>query len=121
MSRWDGIDYLDLIPECVVGDEPADEPGKVRLLTPRYSGPILGRFLQPRLRGERRWVRVPLDARGSWLWQRLDGRTPVRELARAFAAAFPEDADATPERLCHYIEALVQHGFARHTNIDTLK
>lgn len=120
MSRWSGIDYLDLVPEQVVGHEPGPEPGKVRLLVPRYGGPVLGRLLQPRLKGDRRWVRVPLDARGSWLWQRIDGRTPVRELARGFAAAFPDDAEATVERICHYIESLVQNRLVRHTNYEAL-
>jgi hypothetical protein len=121
MSRWSGIDYLDLVPEHIVGHEPGAEPGKVLLLTPRYGGPILGRLLQPRLRGERRWVRVALDARGSWLWPRIDGRTTVGELVAGFAAAFPDDADATAERLCHYVESLVQNRLLRHTNIDALK
>jgi hypothetical protein len=121
MSRWSGIDYLDLIPEHAVGHEPGAEPGKVVLLTPRYGGPFFGRLLQPRLRGERRWVRVALDARGSWLWPRIDGRTTVRELAAGFAAAFPDDADATAERLCHYLESLVQNKFLQHTNIDELR
>lgn len=121
MSRWEHIDYLDLIPERIVGHEAGAEPGKVALLTPRYGGTLLGRLLQPRLRGDRRWVRVPLDARGSWLWERLDGRTPVRDLVRDFAAAFPDDAETTVERLCHYIESLVQNRFARHTNVEDLK
>jgi hypothetical protein len=120
MSRWDGIDYLDLIPEHAVGQEPGADPGKVQLLTPRFAGPLLGRFLQPRLHGERRWVRVPLDARGSWLWQRIDGRTPVRDLVHGFAAAFPDDAQDTAERVCHYVEALVQNKFLRHTNYKEL-
>jgi hypothetical protein len=121
MSRWGNIDYLDLVPARVVGHEPGAEPGKVRLLAPRFPGRLLGRLLQPRLRGDRRWVRVALDARGSWLWERIDGRTPVRDLVRGFAAAFPEDTEAAAERVCHYVEALVQNRFVRHVNIDDLR
>ncbi len=121
MSRWHNIDYLDLIPEHVVGHEPGAEPGKVRLLTPRYGGPVLGRLLQPRLRGDRRWVRVPLDARGSWLWRHIDGRTSVRDLVRGFAAAFPDETDDAAERVCQYVESLVQNRFLRHTNTDDLR
>jgi hypothetical protein len=120
MSRWDGIDYLDLVPEHAVDQEPGLDAGKVQLLTPRYSGPILGRLLQPRLRGARRWVRVPLDARGSWLWQRIDGRTPVRDLVREFAVAFPDEGQDTATRVCHYVESLVQNKLLRHTNLDEL-
>jgi hypothetical protein len=120
MSRWSGIDYLDLVPEHAVAHEVGAEPGKVVLLTPRYTGPVLGRVLQPRLRGDRRWVRVALDPRGSWLWLRIDGQTAVRKLVEGFAAAFPEDAEATAERVCHYVESLVQNKFVRHTNVEDL-
>lgn len=120
MSRWQDIDYLDLVLERVVGDEPGADPGRIRLLAPRFGGLLCGRQLQRLLRGERRWVRVPLDERGTWLWRRLDGRTPVRDLLDGFAAAFPAEAVDTAQRVCFYLEALVQHGFLRHVNADEL-
>ena len=120
MSRWHDIDYLDLVLTPAVGDEPGADPRRIQLLAPRFGGLLFGRQLQRLLRGERRWVRVPLDERGTWLWRRLDGRTPVRDLLEDFAAAFPEETVDTAERVCFYLEALVQHGFLRRVNADQL-
>lgn len=77
----------------------------------RFQDAILGRLLQPRLRGDRGFIRVPLDRRGSWQWSRVDGERTVGDLARLYREAFPEDAEQIEERLCHYVAALAGHGF----------
>jgi hypothetical protein len=105
------INYLDLIPSHAVESEPQGEPDRVVLRMPRFRDAIFGRLLQPRLRGDRRFIRVPLDRRGSWLWSEIDGQRTVGDLARRFRAAFPEDAGQVEERLCHYVAAMVGHGF----------
>lgn len=126
-SAWDGVDYLDLVPvRCVAFEErPAagDAAGQVVLLVPRYRDPFWGRVLQPRLGPAKRFVRVPLEARGSALWRGMDGRATVRDLLPAAAAAAPADdqggagdegidADADlARRVCLYLQALVDNGF----------
>jgi hypothetical protein len=109
--RLEGVNYLDLVPVRLVDSEPGSEPARLLLRMPRYRDPILGRLLQPRLRGDRRFIRVPLDPRGSWLWPRIDGRRTVGELVGMFRREFPEDEAEIEERLSLYIAGLAAHGF----------
>lgn len=107
------VNYLDLVPVRAVECEHGDDPTRIQLCLPRFRDPLFGRLLQPRLRGERRFIRVPLDARGSWLWPRIDGQCTVGELARLLRQAFPDDTQDLEERLCRYVAALAAHGFLR--------
>ncbi|MDD5718839.1 MAG: PqqD family protein [Candidatus Krumholzibacteria bacterium] len=108
--RFQNTDYLDLVPARKVESEPGSDPARLLLLLPRFRDPILGRILQPRLRQHRRFIRVPLDPRGSWLWTQVDGERTVGELARGFRAAFPADVEHVEVRICHYVAALESHG-----------
>jgi len=105
-----GVNYLDLVPRRLIDSEPADD-GKVRLLMPRYRDPLGKRLLQPLLRGDRRFIRVPLEGRGSWIWSQVDGDRTVGQIAVAFRAAFPEESEQVEERVCQYVAALVGNGF----------
>lgn len=109
--RLEGVNYLELVPIRLVDSEPGSESARLLLRMPRYRDPVLGRLLQPRLRGDRRFIRVPLDPRGSWLWPLIDGRRTVGELVGMFRREFPEDETEIEERLCHYVAALAAHGF----------
>jgi len=109
-SRWRNVNFLDLVPRRRVAHE-EDEEGRIVLLQPRYTDPVLGRWLQPRLRPDKRWIRVPLDSRGTWLWRHIDGARTVGELAAGFQAAFPEDQRDIPLRVSQYVGVLHQHGW----------
>jgi hypothetical protein len=104
--------YLDLVPHHAV-DAEIDDDGRVRVLMPRYRDPIFGRLLQPRLKGDRRFIRVPLDPRGSWVWQQVDGQRTVGAIARAFREAFPEEDGAIEERVSRFVAAMVGNGFLK--------
>ncbi len=110
-ATWDGVDYLDLVPTRLVAFEERPEDGQVVLLVPRYRDALWGRLLQPRLGPRKRFVRVPLEARGSALWRGMDGRARVRDLLPAAAAAAPGDGDDLARRVCLYLQALVDNGF----------
>ena len=103
--------YLDFVPRRIVDSEEGEADGSVVVLMPRYRDFFFGRFLQPLLRGDKRFIRVPLDPRGSWLWARVDGRRTVGELAREFRGVFPQDDEQVNERVCRYVAAMVGHGF----------
>jgi hypothetical protein len=109
--RLQGVNYLDLVPRHVVDAAPESDSGRVILLVPRYRDFLYSRLVQPFLRGDKRWIKIPLDPRGSWLWEQVDGRRTVGELARGFREAFPEDAEQVEERVSQYVAALVGNGF----------
>lgn len=103
-------DYLDLVPRRLVESE-SEEGGQVVLLAPRYRDAVWGRLLQPRLGPGKRFVRVPLEARGAALWRAVDGRRSVRELVAIVGEAAPGDGQDLARRTCLYVQALVDNGF----------
>jgi len=105
-----GVNYLDLTPRRLVECESEDD-GQVRLRMPRYRDPVGRRLLQPLLKGDRRFIRVPLEGRGSWIWGQVDGERTVGDIALEFRGAFPEETEQVETRVCQYVAALVGHGF----------
>jgi hypothetical protein len=104
------VDYLDLVPRRAV--EAVEEPGgRFVLLMPRYRDAVWGRLLQPRLGPGKRYVRVPLEARGAALWAAVDGRRSVRELVEAVRPVTAGDEDDLERRVCLYVQAMVDNGF----------
>lgn len=116
-SKWDDVDYLDLVPTRRVAFEERPAAGEdadglqVVLLVPRYRDAVWGRILQPRLGPGKRFVRVPLEARGSALWRGMDGTATVRDLLTAAESAAPGDGEDLARRVCLYLQALVDNGF----------
>jgi hypothetical protein len=116
-SKWDDVDYLDLVPTRRVAFEERPAAGEdadglqVVLLVPRYRDAVWGRILQPRLGPGKRFVRVPLEARGSALWRGMDGKATVRDLLTAAESAAPGDGEDLARRVCLYLQALVDNGF----------
>lgn len=83
------------------------------LLVPRYRDGLWGRLIQPRLGPAKRYVRVPLEARGSALWRAMDGQQTVRGLLAAASAAVPGDDEDLAHRVCLYVQNLADNGFVR--------
>ena len=102
-SRFAGVDFLDLIPLSAVEFERDGADERVVLLIPRYRDFLFGKLLQPRLGPDKRFVKMKLDARGSYLWGQMDGQCPIRDLVAGFQEAFPEDAEQAPERISGYL------------------
>ena len=117
-KRWEGVDFAGLIPVRTAPFEDGDRPGQIVLLQPRYQGWLLGRLIQPRLPDHKKYLRVPLEDRGSFLWGLLDGRRTVADLAAAFVAEFPAEADQAGERVAGYLYNLERNGFLEFTNLE---
>ena len=115
-SRWQGVDYLELVPRRRYGSEEDAAMGRTVVLMPRYTDPLFGRFLQPRLGPDKAHIRVPLEERGALLWPLIDGTRTVRELAGAVRDGFPEDADRGEERVSMYLHAMYEHKFIEYVN-----
>ncbi|MBN2491893.1 MAG: PqqD family peptide modification chaperone [Planctomycetes bacterium] len=87
------------------------EAGTVDLLIPRYGRSWIGRWLGRRLRPAD--IQVRLDARGSAVWQAIDGRRTVAEIAAAVAPAFEGDREHFNPRLAQFLEILARDRFIR--------
>ena len=59
---------------------------------------------------------VRLDAMGSFVWLRLDGRTTVGEIAEAMAADF--ELEQLSERVGLFVRGLRQHGLVAYPGWD---
>ena len=106
-----GLNFLDLVPKRSVTHVEGATPDKAVLLLPRFRGWVLGRFLQSLLRGDKRFIRVPLDARGSWFWYQVDGERTVGAIALAFREEYPEDDEQVEVRVSKYVGAMIANGF----------
>ena len=96
---------LDLIPRRLVEHE-TDGEGRTVLLIPKFRGSILGPFLQPRLK--RPFQRLNLDAFGSFVWERCDGRATVGAIADALRRKFGDAVEPAEERLATFIGQLTR-------------
>ena len=110
---WRGVDFARVVPERLVDCEDGGPGQDLTLLTPRYTGPLWGRLLQPRLGSDKRHIRIPLEERGAFLWRHIDGQRDIAALARLFCEAFPEDAEQAAERISTYVYAMAENGFIR--------
>lgn len=116
-TRWQGVDFMALIPVRACGWVEADAPGRVVVLQPRYGTGLLGRFLQPRLTESKKYLRIPLEERGSYLWKLIDGTRTAGDLAAAFSEAFPEDVQQVPERVAAYLYQMSENKLIDYANL----
>ena len=116
--KWRGVDFMALVPEKACGWTPGEEPGRVVVLQPRYRSGVLGRLLQPRLKESKKYLRVPLEERGSCLWGLIDGHMTVGEMAAAFGRDFPEDNNQIPERVATYLYQMADNHLIKFRNLN---
>ncbi len=114
MAGDDGGNLLDVVPRRVVAYERADD-GTVVLLEPKFPTGLLGRFLQPRL--SRPFFRIDLDEIGSQVWDALDGRRTVRQVAELLDEQHGADFDPDRSRLVLYLRTM--HGRGHITFDET--
>ena len=116
--KWRGVDFMTLVPRPTCGATAGTSPDKVVVLQPRFSSGILGRFLQPRLKETKKFIRIPLEERGSFLWSRMDGRRTVGDLAVVFGENFPDDGASVPERVATYLYQMSENNLIEFVNLD---
>ncbi len=111
MARKDPRNLLDLFPERGL-DHEVDDDGRVHLLEPKFTGPILGKLLQPRIQTP--YIKTRLDEVGTLVWLRCDGETQVRTIAARLAERFGDDFDPEHKRLALFLHALSSRGWIRY-------
>jgi len=107
-----------LVPQKACGWTDGDEQGQVVVLQPRFRAGILGRFLQPRLKDSKKFLRIPLEQRGSFLWNLMDGALTVGEMAVVFGHDFPEENDQVPERVATYLYQMAENHLIKFVNLN---
>jgi hypothetical protein len=112
-SPWQGLDFMELVPEPSREVEIDPQTGAVKVLIPRYDSWPFNRLIQPRLGPEKRFLRVPLEERGSFLWGLMDGRRTVGEMIPEFNSRFPDDAGDVPQRLATFFYTMQANKFIR--------
>lgn len=118
-KRWTGVDFSTLVAVPDVSCQVDPDSGKIVLLQPRYRDWFFGRILQPRLSGKKRYVRVPLESRGTFLWGLLDGQRTVGDLVLAFIEEFPAESQNAAERVAGFLYNMERNGFIRFSNLET--
>lgn len=101
-----GADLLALRPATARKWE-RGEDGLVRILIPRFTGRLLGRWLMPRLK--KPYFKLKLDEIGSFIWERCDGMRTGEEIAGLLAKQFPDLEDAS-NRLGQFLAMLFSLG-----------
>lgn len=105
------VDYMTLIPVQRQAAEVDGDAGRVTVLMPRYGDPVLGRLLQPRLPADKRFIRIPLEHRGAFLWRLIDGQRTVADLVRAYRERYPHDSEDAPNRVALFMQAMYENKF----------
>ncbi len=116
--KWRGVDFMSLVPERACGWTSGEKPGQVVVLQPRYRSGILGRLLQPRIKESKKYLRVPLEARGSCLWGLMDGKLTVGEMAVAFGRDFPEENSQVSVRVATYLYQMADNHLIKFRNLN---
>jgi hypothetical protein len=106
MNPFPDAAFLALVPVQMLPSEISDGGNLIllrpKILSPRWSW-LLKLIRKP-------VFRVKLDARGTAVWQAMDGRRTVAQVADLIGRAFPEEADTTI-RTALFIRELARGGF----------
>jgi len=105
------VNFLDLIPVRMIGEEPG-EAGKISLLMPRFKSRVSSAMFQPRSKDH--YIRIKLDAFGSDTWMLIDGNRSVAAISDRLNAVHPEKMnppDETPERVTKFLSMLYQQRY----------
>jgi len=114
-SKKKPVNLLDLVPERILECE-RDDDGRVHLLEPKFTGPILGKLLMPRM--NQPYSKTRLDEVGTIVWESCDGSTDVRTISGRLAERFGDDFDPEHKRLALFLHALSSRGWIKYRDGD---
>ena len=118
-NPWADVDYMTLVPTHRLAWQEDPDSDAVLVQMPRYGDPIFGRLLQPRLSEAKKYITVPLEARGTFLWRMMDGQRTVADLVQAFEEQHPEDDENAAKRISMYLHAMYDNKFINYLNLST--
>jgi hypothetical protein len=109
------INLLDFRPRQLRAWEMGKDGG-VQVLVPKFHHPFLAKWLMPRLRSP--YIRVKLDALGSFVWKQCDGKTTVAEIADRMREEFGGSLGSVEERVGRFLTVLRKSDLVKLDNDD---
>jgi hypothetical protein len=110
------INLLDLIPAQNI-QSIKNEEGFFVLLKPKYSHPLLVKYLLPRLKNPH--YKINLDEVGSFIWSLCDGKNTVKEIGEKLRENFGSRVDPLYERLSLFLQNLEKNRFITFKNLSS--
>jgi hypothetical protein len=92
------------------------EDGKVAVLIPRFTNKILIKIINPFLKSP--YVKTLFDEFGSHVWQEIDGKHKVLDIAVSLKNKFGEKADPAEERVTKFLTQLYSYKFLKFKEIQ---
>lgn len=119
MAKKKSDNYLDFIPVFnPKNDWSADESGivTIHMVHRGFYASIAQKFFHtPRV------SHIKLDEYGSFLWQQIDGKRTVGQLAQRMKAQFGDGAEPLYDRLVKYMQILRNNEFILFQGKDKVK
>jgi hypothetical protein len=112
------INLLELIPEQLVGSE-TGEDGIVTVLGPRFKSDLMKRLVGSRLKSPH--FRIELDEIGTAVWQSIDGKRTIGEIAGILREKFGEKIEPCHDRLSMFFTQLEMSRYIRYRNLEEFK
>jgi hypothetical protein len=100
-----------LIPRATVAKDWNSAGERLELLIPRYRGPLFDRLLHNVMTPKERWIRYPLDPRGSRIFELIDGYRTAADIADIYRELYPDDSAQIRARVYRFLLTLERHGF----------
>lgn len=99
---------FELIPAISPHITTENEGGLAVIAFPRFKNKFMQKYLIPRSKSPQ--IRIRLEAHGTAVWNRIDGRRTVQEIADALAPHFDQEP-GYEYRIAAYIQQLHIQGF----------
>jgi hypothetical protein len=102
-------DLLDLTPIHNVEWDKSTETGLIVLKKPKFKNEILRKYLLPKLKNP--FYNVKLDKIGCFVWQKIDGKNKISDIAKSLEEEFGESIHPVNQRLAKFIHSLHKNNF----------
>jgi hypothetical protein len=101
--------FLSIIPERIMEWEINPETDLAVIIKPKFQHPFLKKHLLPRLKKSN--YSVKLDKIGSFVWNNIDGKNTINDIAEMMKKEFGDSVEPVYERLEKFINSLVRYNF----------
>ena len=102
------IDYMELTPNPNYAGSRRDD-GMIDVLVPKFKNSFARKYINHRMKSP--YIKANLDELGSAVWEKIDGKNKVREIADSLKHNFGDDVEQIQERLTRYLTQLYNAGF----------